>query len=184
MDREALGRLTYTQWEAWLAIGFNKDGAERNLVIVAPAFGVKRGAKFALDDASRASQADHLARLKAIDFYPAKPFASADNLVARVFGSVVLDTLKKAGSVTKPRNLPFASLGGLFAGRDEDLADLHTALLGAKGAPVASRSSRRRDCLTSLEFYSTSRRTTPRPKRSSAARSRSTRRPTALIIQR
>src|ERR1700722_1236833 len=74
MDREALGRLTYTQWEAWLAVGFNKDGAERNLVIVAPAFGVKRGAKFALDDASRASQADHLARLKAIDFYPAKPF--------------------------------------------------------------------------------------------------------------
>src|SRR3984957_15283561 len=74
MDREALGRLTYTQWEAWLAIGFNKDGAEQNLVIVAPAFGVKRGAKFALDDASRASQAGHLARLKAIDFYPAKPF--------------------------------------------------------------------------------------------------------------
>jgi tetratricopeptide (TPR) repeat protein len=137
MDREALGCLTYTQWEAWLAIGFNKDGVRKNLVIVTPAFGVKRGAKFAPDDESRASQEDHLARLKAIDFYPAKPFASADNLVARVFGSVVLDALKKAGSVTKPRNLPFASLGGLFAGRDEDLAGLHTALLGAKGAPVA-----------------------------------------------
>ena len=137
MDREALGRLTYTQWEAWLAIGFNKDGARKNLVIVTPAFGVKRGAKFAPTDSARASQADHLARLKAIDFYPAKPFTSTDNLVARVFGSVVLDALKKAGSVTKPRNLPFASLGGLFAGRDEDLADLHTALLGAKGAPVA-----------------------------------------------
>jgi tetratricopeptide (TPR) repeat protein len=40
-------------------------------------------------------------------------------------------------SKAKPRNLPFASLGGLFAGRDEDLADLHTTLLGAKGAPVA-----------------------------------------------
>ena len=137
MDREAFGRLTYTQWEAWLAIGFNKDGARKNLVIVTPAFGVKRGAKFAPTDSARASQADHLARLKAIDFYPAKPFTSTDNLVARVFGSVVLDALKKAGSVTKPRNLPFASLGGLFAGRDEDLADLHTALLGAKGAPVA-----------------------------------------------
>jgi hypothetical protein len=24
MDREALGRLTYTQWEAWLAIGFQQ----------------------------------------------------------------------------------------------------------------------------------------------------------------
>ncbi len=60
MDRGALGRLTYTQWEAWLAIGFNKDGAKRNLVIVAPAFGVKRGSKFAPTDATRASQADHL----------------------------------------------------------------------------------------------------------------------------
>jgi tetratricopeptide (TPR) repeat protein len=137
MDREALGRLTYTQWEAWLAIGFNKDGARENLVIVTPAFGVKRAAKFAPTDATRASQADHLARLKAVDIYPAKPFTSADNLVARVFGSAVLDALKKAASVTKPRNLPFVSLGGLFAGRDEDLADLHTALLGAKGAPVA-----------------------------------------------
>ncbi len=78
-------------------------------------------------------------RLKAVDFYPAKPFTSADNLVARIFGSAVLDALKKAdaGSITKPRNLRFASLGGLFAGREEDLADLHTALLGAKGAPVA-----------------------------------------------
>jgi NB-ARC domain/Domain of unknown function (DUF4062) len=137
MDREALARLTYTQWEAWLAIGFNKDGARKNLVVVAPALGVKRGAKFAPDDASRASQDHHLTRLKAVDVYPAKPFTSPDNLVARVFGSAVLDALKKAGSITKPRNLPFASLGGLFAGRDEDLADLHTALLGAKGAPVA-----------------------------------------------
>jgi tetratricopeptide (TPR) repeat protein len=137
MDREALGRLTYTQWEAWLAIGFNKDGAKKNLVVVAPAFGVKRSPKFAPTDATRASQDHHLEYLKAIDVYPAKPFTSADNLVARVFGSAVLDALRKAGSVTKPRNLPFASLGGLFAGRDEDLADLHTALLGAKGAPVA-----------------------------------------------
>jgi hypothetical protein len=67
---------------------------------------MKRGAKFAPDEASRASQADHLARLKAIDFYPAKPFANADNLVARVFGSVVLGALKKAGSVTKPAICP------------------------------------------------------------------------------
>jgi tetratricopeptide (TPR) repeat protein len=137
MDHSALRRLTYTQWEAWLAIGFNRDGAKKNLVIVTPAYGVERGAKFAPTDATRASQADHLARLKAIDFYPAKPFTNADNLAARVFGSVVLDALKKAGSITKPRNLPFASLGSLFAGREEDLDDLHTALLDAKGAPVA-----------------------------------------------
>jgi tetratricopeptide (TPR) repeat protein len=74
MDRSAPGRLTDTQWEAWLAIGFNRDGAKKNLVIVTPAYGVKRGAKFAPTDATRSSQDDHLARLKAIDLYPAKPF--------------------------------------------------------------------------------------------------------------
>jgi NB-ARC domain/Domain of unknown function (DUF4062) len=139
MDRRALGRLTYTQWEAWLAIGFNRDGAKQNLVIVAPAIGLKRSLAFAPTDAMRASQADHLKWLRAINFYPAKPFTSADNLVARIFGSAVLDALKKgdAGSRAKPRNLPFASLGGLFAGRDEELANLHNALLGAKGTPVA-----------------------------------------------
>src|SRR6516164_1601363 len=36
MDRAALRRRTYTQWEAWLAIGFNQDGAKKNLVLVAP----------------------------------------------------------------------------------------------------------------------------------------------------
>jgi len=54
MTREALGRLTYTQWEAWLAVGFNKDGAK------APAESAGRGSKFEPDDASRASQAEHL----------------------------------------------------------------------------------------------------------------------------
>ena len=62
------------------ASGFNKDDAKKNLVIVAPAFGVKRSAKFAPTDATRASQADHLAWLRAINFYPAKPFTSADIL--------------------------------------------------------------------------------------------------------
>src|SRR6202020_3483309 len=62
MDREALGRLTYTQWEAWLAIGFNKDGAKQNLVIVAPAIGLKRSLAFAPTEATRASPADHLTR--------------------------------------------------------------------------------------------------------------------------
>ena len=39
--REALASLTYTQWEAWLAICFGK-----NLLIVEPAAGVERGPKF------------------------------------------------------------------------------------------------------------------------------------------
>jgi tetratricopeptide (TPR) repeat protein len=149
LTREDLGRLSYTQWEAWLAVGFSKDGAKRNLVIVAPAASVERDPKFDPTEASRASQAEHLRRLKAVDLYPGPPFTSADNLAVQVLTSAVLDaalsvaglaakTTPSGGAILiKPRNLPFASLGGLFAGRDEDLADLHNALLGAKGAPVA-----------------------------------------------
>src|SRR5271157_2560701 len=51
--REALTGLSYTQWEAWLAIGFDKD-----LLIVAPAQGVDRGLAFMPTDASRATQAE------------------------------------------------------------------------------------------------------------------------------
>ena len=149
MDRGALGRLTYTQWEAWLAVGLNRDGARRSLVVVAPASGAERDPRTAPTEASRASQADHLRRLKAIDFHPGSPFTSADNLAVQVLKSAVLEAafghagliakLIRSGValLTKSCNLPFASLGGLFAGRDEDLADLHAALLGAKGAPVA-----------------------------------------------
>ena len=110
---------------------------------------MERDPKFAPTEASLTSQAEHLRRLKAINFYPGAPFTNADNLAAQVLTSAVLDavlndaglasktTPSEGAFLVKPRNLPFLSLGGLFAGRDEDLADLHTALLGAKGAPVA-----------------------------------------------
>ena len=140
MGREALGELTYTQWEAWLAIGFNQNGAKKNLVIVAPAAGLKRrGRTFRPTDASRAAQAEHLRRLRAINLYPGPPFTSANDLKAQVLASAVLDALILAGTPpkTKPRNLPLSSLGGLFAGREAALADLRTALLAAKGGAVA-----------------------------------------------
>ena len=49
-------------------------------------------------DASRAAQAQHLDRLRAIDRYPGPPFTSADNLVAQIFSSAVIDALVKAGA--------------------------------------------------------------------------------------
>jgi tetratricopeptide (TPR) repeat protein len=78
-------------------------------------------------------------RLRAINIYPAQRFTNADNLVAQVLASAVLDALKSAEAAprAKPRNLPFASLAGLFAGRTGALEDLRAALLGAKGAAVA-----------------------------------------------
>jgi hypothetical protein len=90
------------------------------------------------------SLADGRAR-SSLALYPGPPFTSADNLAVQVLTSAVLDAVLRVAGVAakttpsggailaKPRNLPFASLGSLFAGRDEDLADLHTTLLGAKG---------------------------------------------------
>jgi tetratricopeptide (TPR) repeat protein len=136
LGRDALKTLTYTQWEAWLAIGFDKD-----LLIVEPAEGVMRGPNFAPSDASRASQAQNLERLRASNRYPGAPFTNADNLVAQIFGTAVIDALVKAAAKPKrqPRNLPLPSLGDLFKGRDEKLEELRAALAGAKGVPVLVR---------------------------------------------
>ena len=121
MGREALASLTYTQWEAWLAIGFGKD-----LIIVTPADGVARGPVFRPTGVSRASAALNLKRLRAVNRYPGPPFTSADNLVAQIFASAVIDALVKAAAkpAGQPRNLPFASLGALFVGRDTALEDV------------------------------------------------------------
>ena len=47
-------------------------------------------------DASRASQATHLARLKAMDRYPGCTFTSPDNLAKHILSSAILDLLVKA----------------------------------------------------------------------------------------
>ena len=136
--RQTLASLTYTQWEAWLAIGFDRD-----LLIVAPAHGAERSPAFAPSDPPRASQATHLQRLTAINRYPAPPFTNTDNLVAQVVSSgVIVKALVKAEKTKtprQPRNLPFASLGSLFMGRDRDLNALRAALVLDKEAAVVGR---------------------------------------------
>ena len=126
--------MTYTQWEAWLAVGFNKDGAKRTSSLSRRPRALQRGPKFEPTETSRASQAEHLKRLRAINLYPAERFTNADNLIAQVLASAVLDALRRAEAAPKrkPRNLTFASLGGLFAGRAGALEELHKALPDAK----------------------------------------------------
>jgi hypothetical protein len=91
ITHEALAALTYTQWEAWLAIGLNIS-----LVIVAPAAEAARGPRYDPTPAAFASQADHLRRLRTIDRYPSPPFTNTDKLVAQIFASAVIDALVKA----------------------------------------------------------------------------------------
>jgi tetratricopeptide (TPR) repeat protein len=127
--------VSYTQWEAWLALYHRKP-----LLIAKAADEAARGPKHAPTDASRAAQAAHLARLKAVGRYPGCTFTSPDNLAKQIAYSVILDLLAKAraeGTPRRPKNLPFASLGSLFKGREQELDKLHKALSADAGAATA-----------------------------------------------
>jgi tetratricopeptide (TPR) repeat protein len=127
--------VSYTQWEAWLAL------YHRKLLLIAKAADkAERGPNHAPTDASRAAQAAHLARLKAMGRHPGCTFTSPDNLAKQIAYSVILDLLAKGRAERTPRrpkNLPFASLGSLFKGREEALDTLHKALTAEAGAATA-----------------------------------------------
>jgi tetratricopeptide (TPR) repeat protein len=89
--------LSYTQWEAWLALYHGKPLLIAKTVEAAP-----RGPRFAPSDASRASQAEHLERLKAFRRHPSCEFVNPDDLAKHIAVSAILDLLvvdyaKKAG---------------------------------------------------------------------------------------
>lgn len=112
--------VSYTQWEAWLAL-FHK----KRLLVAAAGETAPRDPRFAPTDVSRGAQAAYLARLKGVDRYPSYVFASADQLVKHIFSTAILDLLvvdyateaaqardvaegfirEMAGKVAKDRNL-------------------------------------------------------------------------------
>ena len=83
--------VSYTQWEAWLALYHGKL-----LLIAKAAETAERGPEYAPTSTSRAAQTAHLARLKAVERYPGCTFTSADNLAKYVLGGAILDLLVKA----------------------------------------------------------------------------------------
>ena len=88
--RNGLG-VSYTQWEAWLALYHGK------LLFIAKATdSAERGPKYTPTEASRAAQVKHLARLKATERYPGCTFTSPDNLAKHILSSAILDLLVKA----------------------------------------------------------------------------------------
>ncbi len=111
--------LSYTQWEAWLALYH-----ARRLIIAVPKDGAERDDRYTLDPLQQAAQKDHLRRLASIERYPAIHFATADQLAAEIWRSSLLDILVEAGVIKKPVNLRYASLGDLFKGREDLLDDL------------------------------------------------------------
>jgi hypothetical protein len=80
--------LPYTQWEAWLALYYAKP-----LMIAKAAAEAPREPCFAPTDASRATQAEHLQRLRAFHRYAGSEFASPDELAKQIAYTTILDLL-------------------------------------------------------------------------------------------
>ncbi len=83
--------ISYTQWEAWLALYHRKD-----LFMVEAAANAERGPTYAPTEASRAAQAAHLMRLKEVERYPGFTFTSPVDLANHLKSTGILDLLVKA----------------------------------------------------------------------------------------
>jgi len=83
--------LSYTQWEAWLALYHDKD-----LFIVRAGDGAERGPSYAPTEASRAAQAAHLAGLSKLDLHPGHTFTSPADLAKHIAYTGILDLLVQA----------------------------------------------------------------------------------------
>jgi hypothetical protein len=110
--REPLERgedISYTQWEAWLALYHRKA-----LLIAQADSAAPRGPDFAPTAASRAAQQAHLDRLRAVEHYPGCRFSSPDQLAKQIAYTTILDLLAE-GSGGKLKTLEYLN------GRDCEL---------------------------------------------------------------
>ncbi|MEY4354716.1 MAG: hypothetical protein RLZZ609_2957 [Cyanobacteriota bacterium] len=125
--------LSYTQWEAWLALLHGKP-----LFIATPQEGAPRDQKYLCETSQQVLQQDHLSRLKEVARYSGTAFTSQDHLAAEVLRSFVLVLLVRAGLTRRPLTLPYSSIGPLFKGRAALIEQLEgasrpVALIGQGG---------------------------------------------------
>ena len=124
--------LSYTQWEAWLALHHGKP-----LFIATPTPEAPRDRGCLRETSQQELQRAHLNRLRGVGRY-SKVFTGKENLAAEVSVSFVLDLLVKAGlspNLYTPNNLPDRTTSpDRFVGREAELQRLADLL-----APEGSR---------------------------------------------
>ena len=94
--------ISYTQWEAWLALYHGK------LLLMAKAEpAAPRGPNYLPTDQSRAAQGAHLGRLKMVRRYPDCTFKSEADLAKHIAYTAILDLLVKdyAGEAARARDV-------------------------------------------------------------------------------
>ncbi|MGB7977279.1 MAG: hypothetical protein WCF81_23685 [Roseiarcus sp.] len=106
--------ISYTQWEAWLALYHDKPLLIAKADDIAP-----RGPKFDPTDASRVAQRAHLDRLHAVGRYPGCTFTSPDNLAKQILSSVILDLLVSAAQSVTSIGSVKEQLNAAVAGSNE-----------------------------------------------------------------
>ena len=114
--------LSYTQWEAWLALYHRK-----RLIIAYPEPNTPRDASYQVIDEQRVQQRQHLERLAAYERHPVR-FSSTDRLAVEILRSKLSDLLARIEPSLKPINLALTSIGTLFKGRDRLLENLQHSL--------------------------------------------------------
>ena len=108
--RDALDKdlaISYTQWEAWLALYHGK-----RLLIARADDAAPRGPNYSSTETSRAAQQMHLERLRAVERYPGYVFTSPDDLAKHIAYTIIPDLLAQDQQRETPRetgNLLYAS---------------------------------------------------------------------------
>ena len=128
-----LGQLSYTQWEAILAL---YHGCR--MYVATPGSDVKPDTQLtdsSIRDRQAQSQREHLARLQRLEKWPEFSFESAHHLCLQVY-RVLYDILPRPDVLLSPRLPP--SLGRLFKGRDGWMARIREEVR-APGNSDASR---------------------------------------------
>lgn len=126
--------LSYTQWEAYLAVYHRKP-----LVIAVPELGTPRDAEYRVEADRQASQRAHLERLRTLGCNAEITFGNADQLSLEILRSSIFELLVEAGVNTLPIALPFPSIGSLFKGRDEFLRRLREGLARCGQTAIVSQ---------------------------------------------
>ena len=132
--------LSYTQWEAYLAVYHGKV-----LLIAAAAPEAPRDGNRPIDLKLQAAQQAHRERLRQFGRHPEITFANKDQLIAEVFRGTVLDLLAKAQSGPRqvsniPIRVPSISWGATMRSQHRD---------GTEGTRTASLSRRCMGCVES-----------------------------------
>ncbi len=121
--------LTYTQWEAMLALHHGVP-----MLVYAPADARDPGTRTVLDTFAQKAHHDRL-RL-------ARKYAEFCRDEAEFVGKILADVHRHLGIVpaaTKPQNLPYPSLGTLFKGRADFLAQVQAQLAHDRATVIRGR---------------------------------------------